>query len=151
MQWNRAFTSLAAAAVLIALSLTGCAPRSRAEGVTWATKKHKATDAKLQRVKHWPALRVDAASLALLDEALAEPQIEKARPLAVGFVDQAAADARVSTRLELERLGDAGWRDINTRYYARREIPDAQARAAIAADFEKDALDQAASLRRRLD
>jgi hypothetical protein len=147
MRWKHALNSVAIVGLVL---LVGCAPKSRAEGVPWVTKKHKATDAKLQRVAHWPALRVDSASVAMLDEALAEPNLEQATPLALAFIDRAADDARESTRLELALLDNDGWREINARYYGRDAVPDAQARQALAADFERDAADQATSLRDRL-
>ena len=147
MRWKRALSSLA----LLGLALlVGCAPKSRAEGVPWVTKKHKATDAKLQRVTHRPSVRVDSASVAVLDEALAEPDLEQAKALSIAFVDRAADDARESTRLELDLLNDAGWREINARYYGRDESPAPQKRTAIIADFERDAAEQAVSLRDRL-
>ena len=147
MRWTRVLIS--AAVTFLGMTL-GCAPSSRTAGVPWVAHKHKATDAKLQRVAHWPVLRVDSASIDLLDDALAEPDLEHAQKLSAAFVDRAAGDARESTRLERERLNDDGWREINARYYRRRRVPDARERAAITAEFERDAAGQAAALRDRL-
>ena len=146
-------TMVAAAAAAL---LAGCAapatfaPKSRAEGVPWVTRKHKAADAKLQRVSHCPALRVDTASVALLDEALAEDDLDEAKALSRTFIDRAAADARESVRLELGRLDDDGWREISRRYYAVDAVPDAPTREAVATDFEEEAAKQAATLQERL-
>ena len=153
MRWKHALRSVKIVGLALLagfVPLVGCAPKSRAEGVPWVTKKHKATDAKLQRVAHRPALRVDSASLAVLDEALTEPDLEQAKALALAFIDRAAEDARQSMRLELALLGDTGWREINARYCGRDAVPDAHRRRAIAAAFARDAGEQVASLRERV-
>lgn len=127
--------------LLIALFVSaGCAPGTLRQGVPFVTRKHKATDASVQRVSGYECLRVDSASLDQLDRALLTSDAVEAKAEAVSFLRTAHAASVASTRNELDRLDDVGWEELNRLYRAARGPAGADARAEIWQQFS-DAAD----------
>ena len=72
MRLSKPCCSVILATVAIAVCAIGCAPRQLADGVPYVTARHKVTDAKVQRVKGYPCLRVDDVALDRLDQVVGE-------------------------------------------------------------------------------
>ncbi len=106
--------------------LVGCssAPARYIDGVQDVTERHGVADGKARRVEGWPCLRLDAELVDRIDRALAEDDLGLARGLALSFLEDAHRLSAESTRQELERLDDAGWEELATRYFGVSVSPD---------------------------
>lgn len=130
----------------------GCAPTQFREAIPYTTARHHATDAKLQRVKHYPCLRADADLIEELDFALAERQdLGIAQERALAFLDASHRAALASTRNELDRMSDAGWNEIHHRYDQGRAAAAAEARSDVWRRFVADTDTQHQDLRSRVE
>src|SRR5688572_16570240 len=107
--------------------LSGCAPTRLEEGVPYVTAKYKVADAKLRRVTGYPCLRVDDVALDRLDHAERIADLPDQRAQARRFVEESHAGSIRSTRNELDRLGDAGWRELSARYVGLDAVPGPEA------------------------
>lgn len=124
--------------VLCLLSmLTACHahPPRYIDGVMRVTQTHAVADARTRRVEGWPCLRVDAALLDRADRALAEQDLQQARALAAGFLDDAHRLSMDVARQELARLDDAGWSELAHDYFAYDGACDPSARVYMTDAF----------------
>ncbi len=125
-------------AVVLAGVIPGCASQRPArfiDGVNDVTLRHKARDAKAQRIDGWPCLRVDAALRQHLDKALVSEDFAFARSEALSFLDEARQLAVQSTMNELDRLDTAGWEDLIQSYFTAPMQADEQAKEKIKSQF----------------
>jgi len=139
MPWNAWLKRLVEPGIGLALlAAVGCAPDSLREGVPWTTAQYKVADAKTQRVRDWPCVRFDPALESDLDAALSKRDLNAARAEAVDVLDAAHALSLDSTRNELDRLPDGGWRELNVHYFGADRVPDDDDRQRIWKAFVDD-------------
>jgi hypothetical protein len=133
--------------------LAGCAshPTRYIDGVMQATETRGVSDAKTRRVKDWPCLRVNAELLDRSERALAEADLEQARTLGLGFLDDAHQLSMDAAKQELARLDDAGWTDLAQTYFAYEEACDESARAFMTDTFIQRCDQQYWFLRHRIE
>lgn len=123
MDWkNRLFKPVTCGTLAVfAASAVGCGaltlPFRLVEGIAYLTQKHGVRDAKTQRVENWPGFRVDAALEAELQTAIATDDLASAKEHATRFLDGAHRLSLDATRTELERVSEAGWRELAVRYF----------------------------------
>lgn len=140
---NRFSKFVLPSALLVAALAGGCssAPKDLASGASWVAERHKVSDASVQRVEGMPSIRFDAATKAELDHAATLDDASKARNRVLGALAAAHAIAERSTRFELDRLDDDGWKELNHRYFNEAVVPGEQrrdeVRAQIAAESER--------------
>jgi hypothetical protein len=125
---------------LLVLGGGGCATRPPArftEGVQWVADEHHVRDAKTQRVRGLPCLRMDAALLDRLDAVLADDDLARARPEALAIIDEAHGLALHSANNELRRLDEPAWRQLVRAYFASELEPDDNVKQQVADEFTR--------------
>lgn len=128
--------------VLLCIVTTGCstsghAPEQFSDGVGWMAKKYDVSDARSQRVTQWPCLRVDGALIDQLDDAMKEVQLDKAKTLALSFIDDAHRLSLLVSANELERLDEQAWRELIHTYFNDVELaPTPEVKQLLAQEFE---------------
>jgi hypothetical protein len=146
---------LLVAALPPTLFLTGCAsskaPAGFPEGVNWVADRHQVRDAKAQRVKGMPTLRMDVALEDRLNAVLNDDDLSRAKKSALSVLDDAHALALKSTENELARLDDAGWTQLAQVYYQCDVTPDDQTRRLLAGEFQRQSELQLWFLKQRVD
>lgn len=151
------FRSDRLAIVLLCLSLTGCAssghaPEQFSDGVGWMAQKYDVSDARSQRVTQWPCLRVDGMLVDRLDDAMKEEQLDKARTLALRFIDEAHRLSLQVSASELERLDEQAWRELIHLYFNDVELaPTTEVKHLLAQEFEHRTGVQVWFLRRQIE
>lgn len=128
--------------ILLCLAITGCAssghaPQQFSDGVGWMAKKYDVSDARSQRVTQWPCLRVDGVLIELLDDAMKQEQLDKAKELALRFIEEAHRLSLQVSSTELERLDEQAWRELIHTYFNDVELePTAEVKHVLAQEFE---------------
>ncbi len=122
-------------------ALTGCAnqrPARYIDDVNDVTIRHKTREARAQRIKDWPCLRVDAANRQHLDIALASDDLSHARSEGLAFLDEARRLATETAMIELDRLDRAGWDDLTESQFGIPAGDDMQLRDQLKELFVTD-------------
>lgn len=118
--------------------LAGCAnkpPARFVDGVPWVAEHHQVRDAKTQRVKGYPCLRMDVALLDRLDAAIHNPDLAQARADALTLIDDAHGLALRSANNEMQRLDEQGWRELSKVYFASEVPPTDLAKQQMGEEF----------------
>lgn len=140
-------------AALLAVGVGGCTARRPArltDDVNSVTLAHKMRDARTERIKGWPSLRLDATTRQHLDIAIAGGDLDQVRGEALAFLDEAHQLAIESTLNELDRLDVAGWDDLTMRQFGAAAGGDDLARERIKELFVTDSQANYWFLRRRI-
>ena len=92
--------------LLLVLASSGCQawPEQYVQGVDQLTVEHKVRNARAQRIKGWPGLRVDSSVASYLNAALQSDDLETSRQFAITFLKMAHDLALQTATTEILRL-----------------------------------------------